>query len=176
MSSLDQFIRRLYLTVDYCELNHESKMAFRPLKSLIVTRENYFIDRHNFTFQVESQRKQFLESHLKQKPWTFQNHDALNRGKLLIYEPDCTLLEGASAQESQGFFDDYDCPPVDTWIDFFDMSDGFFEQNSVVSWIPEKYVLLAERGVFVSSTECIYWLEKTNSPLAIALREHGILK
>ena len=176
MSSIDHFIHRLCLTVDYCELNHESTLAFRPLKSLSVIRENYFIDRHNFAFQVEDQRKQFLESHLKQKPWTFQNHDALSKGRLLIYEPDCTLLEGASARESQGFFDDYDCPPIDTWIDFFDVSNYFFEQSSVVSWIPEKYIPLAERGVGVSSTECIYWLDKSSAPFATILREHGILK
>jgi hypothetical protein len=41
-------------------------------------------------------------------------------GKLLTYEPDDNVADGASQHQSKSYFDGDDAPPWDTWVCYFD--------------------------------------------------------
>lgn len=78
------------------------------------------------------------------------SHEANANGKVLIFEPHETLVDGAACVTSRGFFDDWNIPPWDTWL--------WFESGRFLySWVPEAFVALAEAGISVNPEKCIYW-------------------
>ena len=72
-------------------------------------------------------------------------------GKLLLYVPGENLRDGASRYASNGFFDPYDCPPWDIWIQY---SDG-----ALISWVPEVLFPLAQAGIDANPVDCIKWAD-----------------
>jgi hypothetical protein len=72
-------------------------------------------------------------------------------GKILIYRPSDNLADGAAEYSSNGFFDVNNVPPWDTWFHF---SDG-----SLLSWVPNLLVPLAQEGIDANPEECIRWAE-----------------
>jgi hypothetical protein len=72
-------------------------------------------------------------------------------GRLLAYEPDDNVEDGASQHQSKGYFDGKDAPPWDTWICYVD--------RSLISWVPSLLLDLAQRGVAVNCVDCIRWVE-----------------
>jgi hypothetical protein len=77
------------------------------------------------------------------------------KGIVLVVELNETQLDGGATAYSNGLFDIYDLPPVDTW--FY----SFKNKNTdiLLAWIPEKYMELADEGMSVSLNSGIYWLE-----------------
>lgn len=71
------------------------------------------------------------------------------RGRLLIYVPSENVSDGASRYASNGFYDAYDCPPWDLWLDYSD--------RSLSSWVPEILLPLAQSGIDANPVECIRW-------------------
>jgi hypothetical protein len=93
-------------------------------------------------------------------------------GRLLVYFPEQNLFDGAAEQETNGFFDDDNQPPWDTWIGFFE-DEGRDPSLStyLVAWIPSPFVSLAARGIDVNPEQCIAWLDQTKTALAMSLPE-----
>lgn len=75
----------------------------------------------------------------------------LAEGKLLAYEPDDNVADGASQHQSMGYFDVPDVPPWDTWLCYFD--------RHLISWVPPLLLDLVERGLAVNVVDCIRWAE-----------------
>jgi hypothetical protein len=73
------------------------------------------------------------------------------RGKLLLYIPCENVSDGASRYASNGFFDLYDCPPWDTWLQYSD--------RTLISWVPEILFPLAQAGIDANPVECIKWAD-----------------
>lgn len=71
------------------------------------------------------------------------------RGKILLYVPCENVSDGASKYASKGFFDAYDCPPWDTWLHYSD--------RTLMSWVPEILIPLAQAGIDANPVECITW-------------------
>ena len=97
-------------------------------------------------------------------------------GKLLVYFPDMELADGAAEAETMGFFDVNDAPPWDTWVALFSDLEPIGEADRavyLVSWVPATLTSLVQRGLDVSMTECIAWLERTNTGLATYIQRHG---
>ena len=91
----------------------------------------------------------------------------LQQGRLLAYWPDSNVADGASKAETEGFFDDADCPPQDTWM--------WFEEGLLICWIPSLFHKLVEDGIAVNPVEDIIWLERLSShPIAEAIRGMGL--
>ncbi len=88
-------------------------------------------------------------------------------GRLLVYEPEGTAVEGATPYESCGFFDAYDAPPWDTWI-------WWLEPAYLIAWVPLAFVPLAQWGMDVNSTDCVRWLDETELPIDGQLRATSI--
>ncbi|MGB7283267.1 MAG: hypothetical protein WBE13_13470 [Candidatus Acidiferrum sp.] len=71
----------------------------------------------------------------------------LAQGRLLFYEPDYNVQDGASQYTSKGYFDERDAPPWDTWICYFD--------RYLISWVPPALLGLAQAGIETNPVDCI---------------------
>lgn len=74
-------------------------------------------------------------------------------GRLLVYEPDENVEDGASQYQTKGYFDGCDAPPWDTWVCYF--------QRSLISWVPAQLLNLANDGIEVNCVDCIRWIDET---------------
>jgi hypothetical protein len=72
-------------------------------------------------------------------------------GRLLHYWPHENLACGAAEYSSNGFFDQNNVPPWDTWISF----DG----RVLVSWVPAILIPLAQDGIDANPEACIAWAQ-----------------
>lgn len=72
-------------------------------------------------------------------------------GRLLRYDYDCNVKDGAAAYDSKGFFDDESAPPWDTWVCYYG--------ESVIAYVPRILCGLAQRGIEVDPVECIRWAD-----------------
>jgi hypothetical protein len=76
----------------------------------------------------------------------------LAEGKLLIYGPDDNVDDGASQQQSRGYFDGKDAPPWDTWVCYFD--------RHLISWVPPSLLELVQAGIATNPVDCIRLVEE----------------
>jgi hypothetical protein len=77
-------------------------------------------------------------------------------GRLLVYEPDFNVEDGASEYMSKGYFDERDAPPWDTWVCYFDCQ--------LISWVPPCLLDLVQAGIAANPVDCIRWLENAVLP------------
>lgn len=106
--------------------------------------------------RVAAARRQLLAEHQIAIP---EADGALHRGRLLAYDPTMAMCDGASAQESRGFFDDVDGPGYDAWVMAFDAGPHRRGGGDVLilSWVPRDLQTTAAEGVLVNPVECIWW-------------------
>jgi hypothetical protein len=74
-----------------------------------------------------------------------------SRGRLLLYVPTESLMDGAAQNSTKGFFDVDNVPPWDLWIDFSD--------RTLVSWVPSALEEVAQMGIDVNPEGCIRWAD-----------------
>ena len=84
-----------------------------------------------------------------------KSHDYF-KGKMIITDYDLTVVDGASEHESNGFFDGYDLPPIDTWVYLAPNKEG---RTDLYAWVPEPYISLAQKAIDVNCVDMIRWLE-----------------
>jgi hypothetical protein len=91
----------------------------------------------------------------KKKSIQHINEHKIYNGEVLIFEIDGTLIDGDDNAYSKGFYDDYNCPPIDTWF--------YLSSNSKVRllfcWIPHQVIGLADEGIFVNPENCFDWMK-----------------
>jgi hypothetical protein len=73
------------------------------------------------------------------------------QGRLLLYIPSDNVSDGASRYASNGFFDPNDCPPWDSWLQYSD--------RTLISWVPEVLIPLAQAGIDANAVDCIHWAD-----------------
>lgn len=78
------------------------------------------------------------------------------KGDIIVSKIDLTLLDGASEFQSQGFFDTYDIPPIDTW---FYMS-SYDTSRLIFAWVPQKYKSRVNQSILVNCVDCIGWFSE----------------
>ena len=76
---------------------------------------------------------------------------AQTQGRLLLFVPSETLMDGAAKYSSNGFFDVNNVPPWDTWVSFSD--------RTLVSWVPPVLMETAQRGIDANPEACINWID-----------------
>lgn len=105
------------------------------------------------------------------KPGVCETTDAPDMfgGRLLVYFPDADLADCAAMAESEGFFDEHNVPPWDTWISFFDdkSPSGRGYDRYLLAYVPHELIGHVARGIRVNPEECIVWLDDAE----VALRE-----
>ncbi|GAB3933782.1 hypothetical protein GCM10028827_33450 [Mucilaginibacter myungsuensis] len=75
------------------------------------------------------------------------------KGKILLTEIERVLPDGASEYWTEGFIDEIDWPPIDTWFYKAYNREGLV----VLSWIPEAFVDITEEGIAVNALDVLYW-------------------
>lgn len=91
----------------------------------------------------------------------------LDAGRILKVVPSQTLSHGLSVDETGGFLDEDEVPPVDTWI----LTDG---RGSLLAWVPDNLISAVDIAISVNAEACIQWagdasmtvLDQLNSALA----------
>lgn len=85
------------------------------------------------------------------------NYDDVYRGKILVIEHGENIPDGAADPETEGFFDEWDLPPIDTWFynDYSETSGGI-----LFAWIPEKFIELTDKAISIQLLNILNWFEK----------------
>jgi hypothetical protein len=127
---------------------HEPDLAPRPLET----------NRWNAVHDVGTLRRALLPRD--------QAARAPEPGRFLVYFPDADLCDGAAAAASEDFFDDYNCPPLGTWIGYFDDATDEADADPnysgyLLCWVPERFAERANAGVHANPEACIRWLDDT---------------
>jgi hypothetical protein len=90
-------------------------------------------------------------------------------GRIMIFDVDSTVVDGASEGESSLYVDLYDTPPVDTWIALGSRltnigmvanEDEYFNQ-SLLAWVPASQYFYANEASLVSLVDNIVWPDPT---------------
>ncbi len=78
-------------------------------------------------------------------------------GRVLTFELDSSFFDRIAASETQGFLDDTDLPPWDTWLAYedVDVSKGAV----LLSWVPPELIDIAQRGIAVHMCDAYAWLK-----------------
>lgn len=79
----------------------------------------------------------------------------LYQGEILAFKVDETLIDGGSFVCSNGFFDYFDCPPIDTW--FYLTKEG--NSRILLAWIPIQFVKHAQDGIDYNTMDCLEWFK-----------------
>ena len=100
--------------------------------------------------------------------------EVLGRGRLLIYNPDENLTDGAAPLASARFFDDDNVPPWDTWLVYV-IDDALKHKAYLIAWVPPECLEVAADGIDVNPEQCIRWAEDVDTKFARQLRSAGLL-
>lgn len=185
MITIDQtrFFANLKLTQAYCELElrQEEKLDWRILRSIInpcckdgkwyVNVPSHEVKQADWqSILWEEWRKKsdpyYLESFVKlfNSQIDFKRmvsdellYRDLYRGKILVIKYGENISDGAAEPETDGFFDEWDLPPIDTWF----YNDYSVARGGILfAWIPEKFIELADKAIEVQFLNILNWFEK----------------
>ena len=82
---------------------------------------------------------------------SFEAVDVVSNGRLLIYEFQETVEDGASEAASLGFYDLLDAPPWDTWV--------LYRNGAVFCCVPDFAISRAQDGINANIVDCIHWAD-----------------
>ena len=105
--------------------------------------------RHDAVDTLIKVRSSLLQSQYGSQNLPFPDAD---EGKVLIYTPSENVSDGTSEYSSNGFFNENDAPPWDTWFHYSD--------RQLLSWIPAGFVPFAQKGIDVNMVQCIEWAKR----------------
>jgi uncharacterized protein (TIGR02996 family) len=117
-------------------------------------------------------RRQQLER-LGRAPTRLATH--LGGGRLILSVPQWSLPDQAVSRNSNGFFDQNNLPPWDTWVARIDESiTASPEEGYLLSWVPPGWLYWASLGVAANIEGGPVWAHETTTPFLRRLRQAGI--
>lgn len=148
----------------WCQYHWNTSEPRSSLRSLNLLPNLFDEDHYHSVNQVISSRKYAIK-----ELGLNLDDQFLNQGKILIYEPDSNIADCLSEEETNGYFDPYDCPPWDTWVGYITIN---IDQRYVLSWVLNEIVPIVNAGFEINPVECFYWLDSSNENGAIAIRNY----
>jgi uncharacterized protein (TIGR02996 family) len=200
---LSLFLRRLAETIAWCSQEerptlrtpaflpqvHAECRSIEPLWRCPVPQA-----RTTLVHQLAGRRaRQLAERSLE--PWPLARD--LAGGRLLLFEPERAVGEGAAGVYSEGFLDRYQVPAWDTWLFYLDEgTEGRRRVHSrweaewilghklespafasyLVAWVPGVLVPAVEWGCHIQAEPCLAWAEDVECALTARLEEWGLLR
>jgi len=85
------------------------------------------------------------------------------KGRLLLFDNDHTTFMQACWAASHGLIDLHDVPPWDAWVFHFEdlqLRGSDSPATVLASWIPQRYVPLADAAVDESVEWCLQWADE----------------
>ena len=102
-------------------------------------------------------------------------------GRILLYEPENNLFDGAAMVASRDFFDVDNVPPWDTWLGYIHgtwehtTTHAKFTHLYLLSWVPPAFLALAGDGVWANPEQCIRWAVDVEHDFLRQLQSVGLL-
>lgn len=93
-----------------------------------------------------------LDQVIKPRTDTALIESVADKGKILVFEIDITTHDGAPIAESNGFVDESDIPPIDTWF--------FVTKKYLYCWIPTLFIGKIQDAIDVEILGSYTWLEE----------------
>lgn len=81
-----------------------------------------------------------------------------SKGTVLCFTTCLTTNDGAAIAESNGFFDESDVPPIDTWFYIIENVLELCGRAVLFCWIPNNFKNLAQKGIDVEMMESYFWI------------------
>jgi hypothetical protein len=84
--------------------------------------------------------------------------EEIHAGRLLLFEPNCTLSDGYAAVLSGGVFDDDNVPTWGSWVRYFPEQQLPNHYTGVLlAWIPERLLEPVGNAIGGNPEQCIHW-------------------
>ena len=80
-------------------------------------------------------------------------------GQILEFDIDLTTHDGAPCAESEGFVDESDIPPIDTWF--------YLTKTKLYCWIPKLFIEKMQGAIDVEIFDSYRWIKDSNPSLQI---------
>lgn len=113
------------------------------------------------------------------RAWLGRGAERTTSGRLLLFDPEDSLSDGAAHCESEGFFDVRNVPAWDTWVWYAEDDPGLggptLCSSHLVAWVPPQVLGLAEAGVRANPEQCIRWASEVDNAFTRRLRTAGLL-
>lgn len=158
IQNIEDLSNSLEITKNWCDplidiSNPESCLRTRVLEKYLAKSQGIDFEKMSFWPTAEEidrtlSIKKAVFSGTKKSP------SSINLGRLLLSIPEQTNFNGLSNQESNGYLDDHDNTPWDTWVGQFEINDYEF---LLLSWVPEEFVENVELGIQAECIGMIHW-------------------
>jgi hypothetical protein len=125
-------------------------VAETNLRTLSLAPDSFLRDRKSVVESVTDARRSIL----LERGATLPDRPT-STGRLIGFEPDESLSDGAAEVHSRGFFDFRNTPPWDVWLDFVVDATG---KPCLISWVPEELLEQVSEGIAANPEQCIFWL------------------
>jgi hypothetical protein len=137
-----------------------------------LSRLQVLVERQAIVDEVIRKRQVLLSaSHIAPSQMT----ELFYKGRLLTYNPDGNLSDGAAPLNSERFFDDENVPPWDTWLMY--VVDNIPKHKTyLITWVPPEFLKLAQAGIEANPEQCIRWAEDVDAEFVHQLRDAGLLR
>jgi hypothetical protein len=90
---------------------------------------------------------------------TFAINDITQFGRILEFDIDLTTHDGAPCAESEGFVDESDIPPIDTWF--------YLTKTKLYCWIPNLFIEKMQGAIDVEIFDSYRWIKDSNPSLQL---------
>jgi hypothetical protein len=149
----------------------------KPNPNVSVYRHGLLDDGLSIVSQLASERRKLLG-----RETTISNEPCIDivSGRLLVYQPDASFADALAQYQTQGFFDEWDAPPWDTWIWYEQLGrlsqlGHYVSEGYLISWIPEMFQELAQKGIDVQPYGAIVWANQVDTPFLNQLKAEGVI-
>lgn len=170
----DLFNRNLLLTQAYCELQlqkpfESNAKVLRTINPEVNGEPIFSLDKKIYSHTAfggkiwredpllgsEYLYKDLFERQLIHKNQILDKVDSPKdfKGKVLVAEIGNVIRDGISADDSDYFIDENDCPPIDTW---FYMTYGKYGLL-LFAWIPEQFIETVQSATEVNMLNIFNW-------------------
>jgi hypothetical protein len=187
--------RRLEETIVWCTSQDWSTNPAEGLRTASFRPLGYRLkDQYDdiLLYRTPPQRQQLVEQIAEARATLLEKHGLarfslakrLNGGRLLAFTPDGTLQDGAATLATDGFLDDDNIPPWDTWI-WYVINDpvstpefwsGTVTDSYLLSWVPDSLIKVVDAGIDVNPEECIRWAADLDTPFIWQLKRAGLVR
>lgn len=145
--------------------------VFRTLNPIIGNKRLYNIEGNYSTWNIDmfafESYKIALEELLKTNSFLTIENTLVIEGRILLFETSISTHDGAPIVESDGFVDESDAPPIDTWFylkEPFDVNDKF-SNGTLFCWIPSKFERKMQDAIDVEILDSYDWLDEVSPKL-----------
>ena len=80
-----------------------------------------------------------------------QTRSLESTGRILEFDISCSMYDCLAYEETNGFFDECDCPPPEFWIAYID--------DKLFAYIPKEHLDIANLGVEISMSGSLQWVQ-----------------